>query len=673
MIIASLLIYAFFSLFLSITFYGRINLAKFIQIFFLTSFGINVIIYLGLDLFVAINKPLLFLFIQIVVCLLLSLIIRLSSTLSMQEYKSRLKISFSEFKWFDYSFVVFIAIILSAFFVVGITTPPNNLDSLDPTGLTRILFWIQEGTLDYGKTLGLASIFDPIFLHIQGVWLFTLRRSEYLFFLVQWFSLVVSTVTVYNISRSLNFSKTNSLTSSVVGLSLPVVLMQTYSFQGDLTVGVLILVCFSFVMDWLKTRSKIDLVMAFLAIILALGTKKAAFLAIPIFGILIISWLIGRLKYKKIIPWVTGSAVLIIIAGFILVGQVILRQGGALAGVPLIYDNQVSTIKITEKVQYNFPRFLYQLIGLDGLPRFFQNDLIPIKAELFQKIIIPSSVELQKDIYLQPGFNDTEKFLYEAPLILNEDGAWFGPLAFLLIPSSIFFSLFSKHKYRKKYAILTSFFFVMYFLMVIIQRPGWDPYQGRYFILPILPMIPMVSILIPDKRFWKTMILIIIIPLSLFLSVNTFLANNSKPIINQGTFWRLEMSIPENTTFRRTMKNYLVPSIEKVAEAALNRRLIYDCPYWNQVYYSDFGYFEMITFIDPLISNHSTVYTNIRPSALDYGLFGKDKDRKLVRVEDISNASTGYFITKSNAQIPFSKNIELLGYNDMFKVYLVHK
>ncbi|MHB8136392.1 MAG: glycosyltransferase family 39 protein, partial [Anaerolineaceae bacterium] len=520
---------------------------------------------------------------------------------------------------------------------------------------------------------GFSSIFDPIFMHIQGVWLFTLGRSENLFFLVQWFSLVVSMVTIYKISRSLKFSITNSLISALVGLSMPVVLLQTYSFQGDLSVAVFVLLCISFFIDWLNSKSKLDLVGAGLALLLALGTKKAAFLSIPILGIFIMFWLIGRLKNKKIIPWVTFSVTTLLITGMFVFGHLIIRQGGALAGVPLIYDSQVSTSGITEKVRYNFPRYLYQLIGLDGLPRVLQNDLIPIKAELFQKVIVPSSINLQGDLFLQPGFNDTEKFLYNSPIILNEDSSWFGPLGFLILPISIIISLFSKQKNRKTYSIFVSVFFITFFLMVIIQRPGWDPYQGRYFILPILPMIPLVSILIPDKRIWKIVILIIIIPLSLFLSVNTFLANNSKPIINQGTFWRLEMSIPENTPFRRTIKNYIIPSIESIAEAAVNRRLIYDCPYWDQVYYSDYGYLLTITFFNSLIPDKATVFISTQPSALDYGLFGKNKDRILIHVNEISEVSMGYFIINSESQLSITNNVKLLGDNGMYKVYFIKK
>lgn len=675
MIIASLLIYLLFALFASISIYGRIYFPKFIQLFFLTTFGLNVLIYLGLDLFTAIDHRALFLSLQIIICLLLSLAIRHRWPLSLSEYRDRLKVSLSGMKWFDYVLILLMASILSAFFVVGITTPPNNLDSLDPTGITRVFYWLQEGSLDFGKATGLASIFDPIFFHIQGFWLYSLGRSEYLFFLVQWFSLIVSTVTIFKISRLLKFSFTNSLISSLVGLALPVILMQTYSFQGDLTVAVFVLVCISFLMDWLTSRSRFDLIAAILLLLFALGTKKAAFLALPTFGIFFLFWLITKLKNKKLIPWVSISAAIILVSVIIIVGQVIIRQGGVLAGVPLIYDSQVSGSEIKEKFQYNTPRFIYQFIGLDGLPRVLQQSLIPIKANLFQKRLIPSTLDLQNDAFLQPGFDQVEEFNYLTPLILSEESAWFGPVGFLLIPLALVFAFFSKQKNRRLYATFGLVLFLSFFIMVIIQRPGWDPYQGRYFIMPVLPLIPLVSMLLPSGRIWRSILIVLILPVCLFLSFNTFFANNSRPVITAGPIWQFQyqhiLTLPENNKYERYFKNNMITSFDKIATAALDRRPIYQCSYWDQVYYSGFRLLGNIQFIDPLIPDGATVYLDFPSTALDYGLFGKNKDRVLVRVGDISQVKSGYYLTKSTSPATQINDMTLLGDNGVYKVYLI--
>jgi hypothetical protein len=627
-----------------------------------------------LDLFKAIDNAPVFLILQIILCFLIAFMIRLHWPLQIKEYRYRLGFSISEYKWFEYVLIVLMGMIFSAFFVVGFTTPPNNMDSLDPTGITRIFYWFQQGSLDYGRPTGLASIFDPLFFHLQGIWLFSLGKSEYLFFLVQWFSLIVSTVTIFKISRSLGFSITNSLISALVGLSLPVVLLQTYSFQGDLTVAVLILVCISFVIDWLKSKLKYDLIIAGLAFVFALGTKKAAFLAIPVFAILIFFWLISRLKNKKIIPWVTGSAMLIIVAVFILVGQLIIQQGGVLAGVPLIYDAQVSTEKISDKFRYNTPRFFYQFIGLDGLPRVFQNSIMPLKADLFQKALVSSTLDLQKEVFLQPGFDEVEKFSYTAPLILSEEGAWFGPIGFLFIPIAVILTLFSRQKTRRIYAAFALILFLSFFIMVIIQRPGWDPYQGRYFILPVLPLIPLVSMLFPTNKLYRTVIIIVSLPICLFLSLNTFFANNSRPVVTAGTIWGFQyqhiLNLPENNKYELYVKNKLITSTDQIASAALDRPTIYQSSYWEQVYYSGFRMLRNIQFIDPLVPDGATLYLDLPSTALDFGLFGKNKDRILIRVDDFSQVPSGYFLTKSTSQLSFSKDMILLGDNGIYQIYL---
>ncbi|MBA4383763.1 MAG: hypothetical protein C0410_03430 [Anaerolinea sp.] len=675
MIIASILIYLFFSLFLSISIYGQLNFSKYLQVFFLTTFGINILIYFGLSMFTAIDQAYLFIILQIGICLLLFLLIRHRWPLSAKDFLKRLKPAVSQLKWFDYALIILLASILSAFFVVGITTPPNNLDSLDPTGITRLLFWLQRGSISSSSFSDLPDIFDPKFLHIQGLWLFSLSRSEYLFFLVQWFSLVVSTVSIFKISRSLRFTITNSLLSSLVGLSMPVVLLQAYSFQGDLIVAVCLLVSLSLTIDWLVSKSKLDLLAAGLAFVFALGTKKAAFLALPTLGIFLLILLITKIKNKKIVPWLIGSAAVLLLAGIFLIGQVIVRKGGVVAGVPLIFDGQISDGQIVAKIKYNTSRFLYQFIGLDGLPRVLQNALIPVKADVFQKYFIPSSVDLEKDLFLQPGFDDVERFSYTAPLILSEESAWFGPIGFLLVVTALIISLFSRQKSRRIYAVFGIVFFLSFFIMVIIQRPGWDPYQGRYFILPVLPLVPMVSTLFPSKRMWRELIIVAILPVCLFVSFNTFFVNQSKPVITAGTIWGFQyqhiLTLPENNKYERFVKSKLITTFDHIATSALDRPTIYQCSYWNQVYYSGFRLLENIQFIDPLVPEGATLYLDLPSTALDYGLFGKNKDRILIRVEDVSQVPSGYFLSKSTSQVTSKKDITLIGDNGTYQLFLI--
>jgi hypothetical protein len=673
MIIVSILIYILFTLFATVSIYGRVNFAQYIQLLFLVIFGFNITIYFGLNLFKAINQSTIFLIFQLVICLILSLLIRHRWPLSIKEYRSRLEIGFSEFKWFDFVLIFLIGSILSVFFVVGISTPPNNLDSLDSTGITRIFYWLQQHDLSWNVVSGVPQIFDPKFLHIQGLWLFSLGKSEFLFFLVQWFSLLVSTITLFKISRSLKFSITNSLLSALIGLSFPIVLMQTYSFQGDLIVAVLIFVCISFVLDWCNSQNLTDIVAACLSLVFALGTKKAAFLALPAIGLFLLYWLITRIKNRKIIPWAMGSLAVFILSFVFVISIMIFKHGGNIAGISIIYDRKTSVNQIIEKTKYNASRFFYQFVGLDGLPRSVQNKLIPIKAEVFQKYFMPITLNLENDNYLQPGFDQVEEFRYQSPLILSEESAWFGPIIILLVPLALLLSLFSKQKNRRIYAIFGIVLFVSFFIMVILQRPGWDPYQGRYFILPILPLIPLLSILFPSAKIWRTIVIILILPVCLFLSLNTFFANNSRPIITAGSIWGFQyhhiLNLPENNKYELFIKNKLTTSFDQIATAAIDRPSIYQCSYWGRVYYSGFRMLGNISFIDPLIPDESTVYLDLPSSALDYGLFGRYKDRKLIRIDDFTQLKSGYFLTQSSTVITQPNNIKLVGDNGTYKIF----
>lgn len=678
MIVFSILVYFFFSIILCFSFFERFRLERFVQVFFLCILTSNATFYSILNMFEAINQPVLFLLVQTAFLLFFEIWIIRKKRLHLSEYRKKLEGLFSGFHWFDYLLTGLIVILLAAFFTVGISTPPNNLDSLDHTNLTRILYWLQDGSFSYYSNSWSSILTDPLLLHIQGVWLYSLGKSENLFFLLQWFSLVIAAATLYQISKQLKFSTTNSLLGAIVGLSLPVALLQVYSFQGDLTVAVLVLMSISFGLSYLRQKRLIDLIEFCLSFLLALVTKKAALLVIPVFVVFILLWMISsRLAKRKLIPWISSALVLLALVVIFIVGRIAINHNGSFAGVQLLYDSQTTTDNIGEKAQYNSSRYLYQFIGLDGLPRFIQKPLVEFKGELFKNAFDGLGIDLEWEVYLQPGYDEGEKFNYLTQPTLTEEFAWFGPLAFLFLPIASVLSLFSKQKIRRQYAVFSLVLFVVFFFLVLFQRPGWDPYQGRYFILSVLPIVPMASILFPSKKAIRSILILLILPVSLFLSFNTFFTNSSKPVITAGTLWGFQyqhiLPLPENNKFDLYFKNKLNTNFERIANSALDRPTIYQVPYWTQVYYSSFDRLNDITSIDPLIPDGATVYLDFPASALDYGLFGQHKDRKLIHVQGVEEAGPGYFVTNISTVVPPSDSIQLVGQAASFQVYKINE
>ncbi len=673
MIILSILIYLFFSLYICLSLFGRFDLARYLQIFSLITFSFNILVCLILNLFKNIDAPGLFLLVQILLCLLVYLWIWKKRAVSLKMLADHMKPIPSGFKWFDGVLLACITLILAAFFVVGITTPPNNLDSLDPTHLTKVFFWLQD---DWINLLGnglTTLIFDPLGVHFQGVWLYSLGRSENLFFLVQWLSLVVTAATIYRISRLLKFSITNALISSLVGLALPVGILQTYSFQGDLTVASFILMSISFGISYLVGKDKLNIAAAIVAFMLALATKRAGFLAIPVFGLFFVFWLISRIRNKKIVAWLTGLFILVLLAGGLVVGNALFRHGGELGGFDLMADQTTTLDTLGEKVKYNAPRYLFQFFGLDGLPRVTMNSLTQMKADLFKGIFDPINIDLEKEVYLQPGYDEPEKFNYSATILVSEESSWFGPFGFTLIPLALILNFFSKEKARRWYAFFTLVLFLSFFALVIIQRPGWDPYQGRYFLVAVLPLVPMISMLFPTQRTFRLILMILIIPISLFLSFNTFAANNSKPVVTAGTLWSYQyqhiLTLPENNKVERFFKSKLTSFSDEIFSSTLDRPTIYKSPYWEQVYYSSFDRLVDIRFIDPLVPQGETIYINATFSALDFGLFGEKKDRHVFHVQDVSEVESGYYITTLPSTIVPDERFQLLGENTSYQVF----
>ena len=221
MLIFSLLLYLACSIILQKGLFGKSNISKTIQTFFLVIFSYNVVIFGLLSLLGWANQPLVALIIQIVFCSITCTFVIKRYHLSFGSIWNEFKESFISLRRIDYLLIVVIAVVLCAFFIVGITTPPNNIDSLDATHLARVYYGMQQGSLLFDS---LHEVARPLNIHIVHFWLFLLGGSENLFFLVQWFSLLVAIITIYQISLFLGFSRTKSIISAFIISTFPVAL-----------------------------------------------------------------------------------------------------------------------------------------------------------------------------------------------------------------------------------------------------------------------------------------------------------------------------------------------------------------------------------------------------------------------------------------------------------------
>ncbi len=671
MLFASLLIYLVISFFVYPRFFEKIGISRFLLIFYLCIFSINILTAEILSLINLLNQPLLFLTIQTLIGGILFFTLQHWLPISKEKVISVYPFSDMKFSKFEIIVLVVISATFIGFFMVGATTPINNNDSL-ATHLPRIFYWLQHGNFNYWTASNLWQLIYPINAHVQGLWLFLLGKSEYLFFLVQWFSLVIITASIFDICKSLGFSTTQGLISGLVGLSLPVVLLQIFSFQGDLTVTALVMVCISFLLHFSQSKKWRYVWPAFTCIILALGTKQTAFLVFPVFCLTIVYLLIITKNFKKFLrsSWLL-LILFISLASFQFIQN--LAKTDSLFGVDsLLTEENTSLSQSGEKALYVIPRYIYQFVGLDGLPRSIQPSLIQAKENIFKSILNPAGLDLEKEVFLQPGFDQNESFHYTTPLKRSEDTAWFGPYAILLIPLATLITLFSKNKLRRKYALLCLINSIIFLVLLIVQRAGWDPYQGRYFILAIIPFIPLVSILLPKNNSVRSVILGILLPASMMLIVNTLFYNDSKPIITAKTqndiINNVISPLPEQNGLQRFFKKSLL-KIAYPTEYSIPLGNIYEATYYDRLYYSNNSTAEDIEFINQNIPEEAPISLMTFNDPVEFALFGRNRSRIVNPITSIDDIDQGYLLISNSVIIPPNLDKKLVNKNIDYSIF----
>lgn len=674
MLFASIIVYLVLSIFICPRIFEKASFSKLVLVFFLTVFSINIFTSEILGLLHLLYHPWLFLGIQILICISITLVMHRFSPLSLKTFRSTFDFSDFHLSKLELVLISLISATFIGLFVVGITTPINNIDSL-ASHLPRIFYWLQQGSLDYWTTLTSLNRYQliyPINAHIQALWLFSLGQNENLFFLVQWFSLVGIAASTFEISKSLNFSTTQALFSTLVGLSLPVVVLQTFSFQGDLTVTALLMVFIAFFFNFYLTKKIKFLWFAILSLLIALGTKQTAFFILPAACLVTLLVLV---KDKGVTKFFRYSWLLLVLAILFSSYQYILNivQTGSVFGLDSVLNEKYPSIsRISDKATYLIPRFTYQFMGVEGLPRSIQPTLTHIKENIFTAILQPSGLNLEKKVFLQSGYDENESFQYQAIARLSEDTAWFGPFAILFIPLSTILCFFSKNNLRRNYAIICFINSIFYLFLVIIQRPGWDPYQGRYFILSLFPFIPLVSMLLSKKVIFRGIVIGIFLPISLLLIINTILLNDSKPIITartQNDIINIFINpLPENSGiqkfFKKTLLKLTYPT--PYSSQLVN---IYEATYYDRLFFSSLYSVKDIEFVNKILPEGEPLSILITRSPIEYALFGKNRSRIVNPIAEISDARQGYVLVSNSLNLTPPSKMKLLGKNSSYSIY----
>lgn len=574
----------------------------------------------------------------------------------------------------EWALILVILLILAGYFWVGFLSPINNTDSLH-THLPRIYYWIQHGSLATWDSPTDTQIYYPINLPIQGEWLFLLGKQETFFFLINWFALVTVASVIYEIARLLGADKVPALIAVLTGLSFPAALLQTFSYQGDLFIAATLLICVYFLVLYGIQGKKTALLLSVLPLAVGLGAKQTAVLFLPVYALAVLILLIKKRGGLRTLLVMIGVGIVALgaftafkyVQNFMETDRTKVRGLPSLSIIRRMKKDDFSQWLLATKLRYD-----YQIISLDGLNGRFFKELQNIKNAAFRSTSTRLGVDLESYAYLPEGENDYFQY-FEVPHI-NEDSAWYGPLAMIVIPSSLIVIACGKNFRRKTYAGFALLLLLVFYTALMSTVNGWTNTSGRYFVLPTLALVPLVSMIIPGRRIWRNALSILIALASLYLALSTLFINENRPIITKASLYSIQYQIKDLASNSKTGNLYVKivnRMIEDLVLTSPSRKSILQNSYYENLYFQNTAEIKNIEFVNENVSATSPLYLHIQKSTLEYALFGINRTRELYPVNSLDQVPSDSYVLISRSLLPDDRtDLLLVAENDHYSIFI---
>lgn len=406
--------------------------------------------------------------------------------------------------------------------------PPNNNDSLS-THLTRVIYWLQHGSIDRWPTSRVFQLFYPIAAQLQTYWTILFTGSDRWVGYVQWVAVLVTAVGIIGLARLLGYGRSGSLLGGLLYLGLPVVLLQSTTTQNDLIAAAIFIPAVYFLLSGVLKRRPQDLVLSGLYIGLCLGTKQTLYFFLPGFALIALIALLQHRPafWRNAVLLAAGSAV-----GFVLFAAYLnlhnLREFGHPFGPKGTVDSAVggsTPAEALNNLKFNIPRLLYQGVDTTGLPNPLDGFAHKAKAAAAGRFFDLIGLPIEGDHYTL----NAHVFSLRDKNQAQEDYAWYGVVSWLIIvPLAL---LAAWQGLRRKNGLAAGFVLCALLFLVIDAwlRPGWDPFQGRYFAPAVALLAPFGAGLV--RRGWPARLgLGLAVLLTLVSMVTMTLYNPAKPL-----------------------------------------------------------------------------------------------------------------------------------------------
>lgn len=415
-------------------------------------------------------------------------------------------------------------------FVLGVTVPPNNYDSLS-THLARVGYWLQFGSYLPWPTYSLTQVIYPLNAQLPIAWLVLFTGGDRLAAFPQWVSVLVCGLSAFGIARLLGHGLRPALFAALITLGFPLLVLQSSTPQTDLvTAGYYAAAVYLLVLG-IEKRDLPALGLMILAVGLGAGTKKSFLLLMPGFVVLagLVGWQVGRDFIRRAWRWGVAAVLVLAVLGasYIIINLRAFGQPLGPQGYTTVLFGQTDPASLIGRTLVNTPRLVYQALDPSGLPRPFGGYSHKLKARIVRPLVEAAGFQMEGTDFTAPG----HVFDLDKETINEESNAWFGPLSVLLLLPALFYTLRRSLQQRQSVTLGLIFTLLVFFPLDAAARPGWDPYQGRYFAPVFVTAAPLMAVWFERRRVnlfsWA------ITALTLVVAGYTLFYNPAKPTLGK--------------------------------------------------------------------------------------------------------------------------------------------
>jgi len=430
---------------------------------------------------------------------------------------------------FATTFTILITLNMLFLAVCILVFPQNITDSLY-NHLSRIGYWLQQGSLDHYEGFNNVGMMYPynnsLLMTAPIIFLKTDRFAGF----VQFFAALICSLSIYGISRTLGNKRENSLFAALFLLTYCVIIYESITAQNDLLVAAFISLSIFFLISSIQAKSLSLLVFSFLAMSLAVGTNQYSLLILPGFALLFFYGLFSSWKKKRRLLSLSLGVSLILFFSF---GSYAYIQNlvnfGGFFGPKGFVEATTSISKfsnIPRRIETNSSRFFAQFVSCDGLPPQLADPCLKTKGKLLRPILA-SNIESDEYLY------GTTRFILEKKNVYNAEMAWFGPLSWIVILPSIVVTFVKGVRKKKPLLIIYLLIPFSFFIFIQFAKFGWDPYQGRYLIISVVLFQSLTAWIYGSQKIGTRILNSFLSFLGLFIMFYSTLNNASLPLTSK--------------------------------------------------------------------------------------------------------------------------------------------